>query len=94
MTIEEIIGIADEAYPDGKVGAYFREPKRKHGDTLAEFVARELESTYAPCGPKRKQLAVASRAMKVAIRELQDVVHALNGARAGGGKRKQEEYAL
>ena len=77
MTLEDIIGIADEAYPDGLVGQYFREPEGKHGDTLAKFMAVELRETYDGNVPDADQLDTASRAMETAARELQNVADVL-----------------
>ena len=35
--------IANEAYPDGLVGSYADDPDGDYGDTLAQFLAAELE---------------------------------------------------
>jgi hypothetical protein len=47
MTLLELISIVDKAYgPDGLVLLYHTHPDEPHGDTLAQFLALELEDTY------------------------------------------------
>ena len=48
MTAElsEIIAITSKAYPDSAVDAYFEDLDGAHGDTLAEFIVRELQDVY------------------------------------------------
>ncbi len=47
MTIERIIQIADAAYGgENLISNYFHKPEENHGDSLAKFIAEELESTY------------------------------------------------
>ena len=80
MTMEELIKSADDAYDDGLVQQYFEDPDGNHGDTLAEFIVRELEDTFDPDLPTEKQIAEAIRLMTSAIRQLQDVVSAFEEA--------------
>jgi hypothetical protein len=81
VTLKELVAIADEAYPDGLVGAYFEDPDGEHGDTLARFVARELEGTFSreETDPA-EQIATAQVAMLRAIKELEMVLEALDEA--------------
>lgn len=83
MTLQQIVGIADAAYPDGKVRECLRTGKAC-GDTLALFLARELKDTYAEetwagaGGGMRpltdaEQLGEAARAVGGAVRELEAV---------------------
>lgn len=80
MTLDELIDIADGAYDDGLVRQYFEDPDENHGDTLAEFVVHEISDTFDPDLPREKQIAEAIRLMTSAIRQLQDVVSALEEA--------------
>lgn len=79
MKLSEIIAIADAAYPDGLVQAYFDEPDGQHGDTLAEFIVRELGDAYDADASSQEQLAEAVRVMQRAMDELEAVVAALEG---------------
>jgi hypothetical protein len=80
MTLAELIQIADDAYDDGLVQEYFEDRDGQHGDTLAKFIAMELEDTFDPDLPTEKQIAEAIRLMTSAIRQLQDVVSAFEEA--------------
>lgn len=73
MTLKQIIGIADEMYPDGLVGYYFRDPDTNHGDTLAKFIAVELQDTYDESATDTEQLRAAYMVMRSASRELRAV---------------------
>ena len=79
MKIQELIQIVDSAYPDGKVGEYYAEPEKDHGDTLAKFVYLELIDTFDPVATRKKQLATAARAMNNAIYELRHVLKEIEG---------------
>jgi len=79
MKLEEIIEIADEGYPDGLVLASFQ--GMRVGDTLAEFVAREIKETYDAKASDKKQLAEAVRVIKTAREELQSVERHLREAK-------------
>ncbi len=75
MTLDEIIQMADEAYPDGLVARAHK--GEDVGDTLALFIVRELADTYDPDASDAEQAAAASGAMETAIDELQAVCTAL-----------------
>ena len=85
MKLEEIIAIADKAYPDGMVQQAFEAYNRHQetieddrvGDGLAEFIVRELTDTYDGGASKKKQLAEAVRCIDRATEELQAVSKAL-----------------
>lgn len=83
MTIEEIIAIANEAYPDGKVQQAFEAETGSIdefmvGDTLAVFIARELKETFNEAGTDEEQLATAERVMRTASDELHNVLIAFD----------------
>lgn len=76
-----ILAIANEAYPDGMVWEYVKEPRRNHGDSLAKFIVNELKSVFDPKESDYDQLSRAMRAMDTAASELRNVCGALDGAR-------------
>lgn len=78
MTIEEILAIADAVYPDGLVAAAADD--MDVGDTLAEFIVRELQDTYDAEGSDEQQLAEAVRVMTTAREELEAVETAFREA--------------
>lgn len=84
MKLSKIIAIADAAYPDGLVKqAYLqltKSPKEPTnvGDTLAEFITRELKDTYDETATDDVQLEEASRIMGAALRELGGVQSAFD----------------
>jgi hypothetical protein len=61
-----------------------QEPKKnpEGGDTLAEFIARELADTYDPEASDGEQIATAVKAMQSAADDLQAVAMALSGLSA------------
>jgi len=79
MTLSEIIAIASNAYPDSAVDAYFEDLEGQHGDTLAEFIVRELQDVYDADASSQDQLSEAARAIRRARDELDQVLAALEG---------------
>lgn len=79
MQFSEIIEIADGSYPEGMIGETYRQ-RRNCGDTLALFICRELSAVYDAAADDATQLRTAQNALHTAIRELQDVSHALSQA--------------
>ena len=85
MTLNQVVCRAASVYPDGYVLAYWdmdREMPKKNpeaGDTLAEFIARELADTYDPEASDSEQIATAVKAMQSASDDLQAVAEALSG---------------
>jgi len=77
MKPEEIVKIADAAYPDGMVGLYLGQPDEKHGDTLAQFIVFELQDVHDPDLSDDEQLEEAVRVMERAANELLHVAAAM-----------------
>lgn len=77
VTLAEIIRVASEAYPEGLVDLYFKDPTHKHGDTLARFIAIELKETYEAEATNDTKWVIAAHAIDNAIRELGSVRTAL-----------------
>ncbi len=88
MTLNQLVSRAASVYPEGYVLAYWdadaQGPKKnaEAGDTLAEFIARELADTFDPEASDGDQIVTAVRAMQSAADDLQAVVVALSGLRA------------
>jgi hypothetical protein len=76
MKLEDIIAIANKAYPDDMIQGYFKKPRANLGDTLAKFVASELDSTYGEDVPDAEQLCTAARVVEKAASELTKVANA------------------
>jgi hypothetical protein len=77
LTLQQVIDIADGAYPDGLVGMYHRHPSGHHGDTLAKFIAAELADTYDSRASREEQIAAAAHAMSNSIEALAGIRRAL-----------------
>ena len=87
MRLNELLEIVNAAYPDGATRACWDAKKRKArkdmGDTLAEFVVREIADTYDGMATNDEQLNDALEAMRRAAAELGAVIASLE-------KRKDE----
>ena len=83
MTLNEIVTRAASAYPDCWVLQYWNMKKqcvvsnRYGGDSLAQFIAQELQDTYDPDASDDDQLDMAVRKMREAAADLQAIVLAL-----------------
>lgn len=79
MTTKDVIRIADAAYPDGFVLRYYltKPSGRKVGDTLALFIAREIESVVTGVVDNKEKFVLAERAILTAARELVGVAKAI-----------------
>ena len=81
MTLNELLEIVHQAYPD-EVTRTCWDPVRKSvrmgmGDTLAEFIVREIVDVFEPDAPDRKQIGDALDVMRWAAIELGAVISAL-----------------
>jgi hypothetical protein len=71
---------AASAHPDFCILQYWNADKqcavrnKDGGDSLAEFIARELYETFDPDGTDQQQIAMAVRKMREGAGELQAVV--------------------
>lgn len=74
MTMDRIIQIADAAYGgDNFITKYHNDPDKDHGDTLAKFMAEELEATYNFDASDEEQCIEIGRVMLTAANCLIDV---------------------
>ncbi len=81
MTLNEIMDVVHEAYPDGFTRNYWdagqQRPCDCDGDTLAEFIVKELTDTYDASAGDEEQLEEAIRVMERACGQIGDVIEAL-----------------
>lgn len=83
MTLNQLVCRAASAYPEAFVLRFWdplnEEPKADlhAGDTLAEFVARELYESYDAEAGDDEQIATAVKVMQSAADDLQAITHAL-----------------
>src|SRR5262245_1997114 len=82
MTLDELVALADAAYPEGLIRRHWdsaaqRPAAQSDGDTLALFIASELHGTFNIALDDGAQLDVAARALGLAASELRAVARAL-----------------
>lgn len=81
MKLNELLEIVHRAYPDEHTRRCWDAKKRKvrtgAGDTLAEFIVREIVDTYDAAATDRAQIADAVLAMNKAQGDLDAVAKAL-----------------
>jgi hypothetical protein len=81
MKLDELLEIVHQAYPDELTRVCWDSQKRcvrmGMGDTLAEFIVREILDTFEPDAPDAKQIGAALDAMRWAAIELGAVISAL-----------------
>lgn len=83
MKLNQLICKAASVYPDGFVLEYWdmkkERPKKnpEGGDTLAQFIARELADTYDSEADDRVQVETAVQVMQAAISNITAVIDAL-----------------
>ena len=60
LSLVELLNVANEAYDDGYLAEYFDPdtggPKTGSGDTLAEFIVREMRDRFDPNATRSQQL--------------------------------------
>lgn len=72
LTLDALIALADEAYPEGLVLESHRK-RRNVGDTLAYSIASNLEGTFEPDLSAAEQLDSAVKALDGLMDDLQAV---------------------
>jgi len=82
MTLEKIIDVADQAFPDGFVRKYYDDPQTEHGDSMARFIAFNIIETYEEDITDEEQLAAAMHCLLNGRDELIAVIEALAKAAA------------
>ena len=83
ISINEIIKAASDAYNDGLIEQYWEWKHESHrksdapGDTLAKFIAIELEEVYDIDSGRQANLELAAQAMRRAEEQLREVKEAI-----------------
>lgn len=81
LSLVELLNIANEAYEDGYLAEYFDPDtgafRAGLGDTLAEFIVREIRDTFDPNATRSQQLEEARRVLMNAIDDLENVIERL-----------------
>jgi hypothetical protein len=81
LSLVELLKIANEAYEDGYLAEYFDPDtgasKAGSGDTLAEFIVREIRDTFDSNATRCQQLEEARRVLMNAIDDLEAVIERL-----------------
>ena len=80
LTLRNLLIYVDAAYPsDEPVVIDAFERKDFDGDTLALFIAQEIEDTFIETDTKLEKITAARRAMRCARQQLQSVEDMLDG---------------
>jgi len=83
MFLNDLIRIVDKAYPEEQIRQNWNftdecPAEKQTGDTLAEFIVREIADTFDPDAEDREQMAGALRVIHMAMDDLEKVANALN----------------
>lgn len=83
MDLNKLIEIVDEGYPDGLVKACFEDGMKDgiQGDTLALFIAREIDDNFDADATDKDQIEEALRVVFAARRELDEVCNVLKAVK-------------
>jgi hypothetical protein len=81
LSLVELLKIANEPYEDGYLAEYFDPEtgasRAGSGDTLAEFIVREIRDTFDPNATRSAQLEEARRVLLNAIDDVENVIERL-----------------
>lgn len=81
LTLSELLNGANKRYDENYLSEYFDaatdEAKTGSGDSLAEFIVRELRETFDENSTRAQQLASAIRALEQANRDIQNAINGL-----------------
>jgi len=82
MTLNELMELANDGYPDDQISACWdpvlQDITDYTGDTLATFIVIELKETFDPEQEDLEQRAVALNALNRAIDEIQSVMDSIS----------------
>jgi hypothetical protein len=81
MKLVDLLSKANKYYPDGFLAEYYDSDGNivdGQGDTLAEFIVKELKDTFDPDASDEDQIREAIRAMETAKRDICAVLAGLN----------------
>lgn len=82
LTLPDLINAANKHYKDGCVSEYFEATTggakgSASGDTLAEFIVREICETFNRVSSRQNQVRTAVRALERAKEDLQNAIDGL-----------------
>lgn len=81
LSLGDILNAANKYYSDSYLSRYFDattgRSKRGSGDTLAQFIVRELGEGFDSTGPRQRQVAVATYVLERAKKDLQRAIDGL-----------------
>ena len=84
MKLVDLLDLANRGYPDGFLAEYYDsrtgDLKRGSGDTLAEFIVKELTDTFDSEADDELQIATAVHMLERAVGDLEDAIAAVNGS--------------
>ncbi len=95
MKINEMMRLVAAGYGDGGTDAFWDYGNEMMdcegtGDTLAEFVVREIHDTFDPQATEDEQMEEAIRVMKCAERQIHDLVYSLGHAQDKLNREKKD----
>ena len=78
FSLAEMLNRANERYQDGYLSEYYDpatgEGRDGEGDTLAEFIVKEIRDTFDPNASREAQIKEAQRVLRIAIADLELVI--------------------
>ncbi len=81
LSLSDLLNAANKHYGEGYLSRYFDattgRSKRGSGDTLAQFIVRELGEGFDSTDPRERQVAVATHALERAKKDLQRAIDGL-----------------
>ena len=81
LSLIELLNLANQAYDDGYLAEYFDPAtgvaRAGSGDTLAEFIVREIRDTFDLNATRSEQLEEARRVLLNAVDDLESVIERL-----------------
>ena len=91
MKFKEILAIANQGYAKGDTGVDLqninpRGSRSMVGDTLAEFVVREIHDTFDQLADDEEQIDEAIRVLRTAVKDLENTIDVLASAPVPAGK--------
>lgn len=88
LTLMNILNAANEHYDESYLSAYFDattgEPIARSGDTLAEFIVRELRETFEEQSSRERQVATAVRVLDRAKDCIENAIVGLEELKSAG----------
>lgn len=85
LTLVEVLDIAAASYPDELLRVYYQANSGEFneegsGDTLAEFIVREIRETFDPDLTKTQQLQEVTRVLRKAIEDLESILKSVEAS--------------